>query len=139
MSLMRTRAVPRCEPLEDRSLLSVSIQFDYSLDTNSFFDTPAKKDLLELAGRLLTSRLGDSLVPINPGGFDEWSATFSHPGTGVDVALPNLAIPADTLLVYVDGRRPAARTGSTGCRAADSRARSGRATAAPTSPRPSAP
>lgn len=93
-----------CETLEERRLLSVSFTFDYSLDVNHFFDTQAKKDLLQEAGQLLASRLGDRLAAITPGGINTWSAVVDDPATGLSDPIPNLSIPADTILVYVGGR-----------------------------------
>lgn len=101
---MNFRTVLRCELLEDWILPSVTFQFDYSLDTGNFFNTQEKKDLLELAGQLLTSRLGDSLAAIVPGGINRWTASIFHPSTGASLLLDNPTVPADTIIVYVGGR-----------------------------------
>lgn len=67
----RTRVVPRrrrlCEVLESRPLLT-TVLIDYSLDTNNFFNTDAKRVLLQSAADALGSRLTDSLTAINPSG-----------------------------------------------------------------------
>ena len=56
------------ESLEGRSLLAVTFQIDYSLDTNNFFNTQAKRDLLQTAANTIGQRLSDDLSAIIPGG-----------------------------------------------------------------------
>jgi hypothetical protein len=99
----------------------ISIQFDYSLDVNNFFDTPAKKDALEMAADVYETRLFDRLLAITRREGESWSANFSHPAGLSDqfciiyngtpactqirksVTIENLAVPADTLIVFVGG------------------------------------
>jgi hypothetical protein len=92
------------EQLEARDVPSVTFQFDYSLDTNNFFNTQAKKDLLVLAGQLITARLQDSLAAITPSGGNNWNAQTTNPATGNNISLGNIAVPADTIIVYAGGR-----------------------------------
>ena len=101
-------SVAVAEDLEVRTLLT-TVLLDYSLDTNNFFDTQMKRDLLQTAADHLGGRLTDSLTAIEPGpsgsGFDNtWTATFDHPGTGSPQMITDLTIPADTLVVYAGGR-----------------------------------
>ena len=105
---MAADLVPAVECLEDRTLLT-TLLIDYSLDSNNFFDTQAKKDLLQTVADSLTSRLTDDLEAITPGpsgfGFDNtWTVDFNHPGTGVSHDILDLAVPADTVIVYAGGR-----------------------------------
>ncbi len=102
------------ELLEVRTLLT-TITIDYSLDTNNFFDSQEKMDLLQSAADSLASRLTDSLAAIEPGpsgfGFDNtWTADFNHPGTGSPQSITDLTIAADTLVVYAGGRDLAGST-----------------------------
>lgn len=90
-----------CEQLEDRLTPAVSITFDYRYDTSGFFDNPAHRAILEQAGDDLTSRITSSLAAIAPGGANSWTARFFNPASGGEVQLPNLAVPADTLIVFV--------------------------------------
>lgn len=92
---------------------AINIVFDYSLDTNNFFDTQAKRDLLDAAAakfEVFTDTL-DAIVPgtvYNAGTqyefSDTWDATFTHPGTGAAHVITDLTIPADTLIIYAGGR-----------------------------------
>jgi Matrixin/PEP-CTERM motif len=92
---------------------ALTIVFDYSLDTNNFFDTQAKRDVLDSAAsvfEVITDSL-DAIVPgtvYNPGTqfefSDTWTASFSHPGTGANYTVTDLNVPADTLIVYAGGR-----------------------------------
>lgn len=81
----------------------VVIQFDYSLDTGGFFADASRKALLETAATALTSRLGDTLSAITPGGDNNWSISLHHPGTGNSTSVSNPTIPANTLIIYAGG------------------------------------
>lgn len=93
------------EALETRVLLT-TISIDYSLDTNNFFDTQEKMDLLQSAADNLAGRLTDNLLEITGGGTgpNNWSAQFSHPGTGTGHSISNPEIPEGTMVVYAGGR-----------------------------------
>jgi len=92
------------EQLEQRQLLTISIQFDYSRDTSHFFDDPARRTLLELAGQTIGNQLHDSLWAISPSGRNTWTASFSDPASTNLRVVKNLKIPADTLVVFVGAR-----------------------------------
>lgn len=91
--------------LETRALLAITIQFDYSFDTNHFFDTQAKKDLLQFAADNVASNLNNSMAAIASSGTDTWSASFIDPSmtTNQLATVPNLVVPQNTLIVYVGG------------------------------------
>lgn len=82
------------------------IQFDYSRDRSSLFDSQQTRNTLELAGRLVMRSINDRLSAIvpNPGQQRNWVATFPDPSTGQPAEVPNLRVNADTLVVYVGGR-----------------------------------
>ncbi len=90
----------------------VRVRLDYSLDTENFFNTPQKRQLMQSAADLVVSQLSDSLDAIVPSGINRWSITFFHPATGNNHTVSNPTIAANELLVYVGGR--ALPTGSTG-------------------------
>ncbi len=83
----------------------ISIQFDYSFDTNNFFSGPnvERRTYLEAAGGFFESILGDSFTAITPGGPNSWTAIFSHPGNGSEASVSNLSIGADTIIIYAGG------------------------------------
>jgi hypothetical protein len=97
---------PSTEALEARTVLSVTILIDYSRDTLNFFNTPAKRELLQKAADTLGSRLTDELLAIVPSGSNVWDATASDPATGADFTptFPNNSIPANTLVIFAGGR-----------------------------------
>lgn len=101
-SSVRFRPAP--EALEVRSLLSVTFQIDYSYDSNGFFNTQARRDLLQAVGDTIGSRLADNLLAIQPGGTNSWTANFNAPGTGSIVSLNNPTVPANTILVFAGGQ-----------------------------------
>jgi hypothetical protein len=99
----KTRLELEC--LEQRALLAVTFQFDYSRDLTGFFNDPVRRQTLETAGAILTSRLTDKLAAITPTATDTWTAFITDPATGqFDFAIPNLTVPADTIIVFVGGR-----------------------------------
>jgi hypothetical protein len=91
--------------LERRELLSITFDVRYEFDTNNFFNTQAKRDLLQQAANSLGARLNDNLTDITPGGTNTWSATFSNPSNGLAQSVPNLVVPANTIILFVGGSR----------------------------------
>src|SRR5262245_5858880 len=89
------------EALETRALLSITFDIRYNLDANNFFDTQAKKDGLQRAANALGAVLSDHLAAIFPFGGNPWSAAFQNPATGALQSLPNLVVPADTMILFV--------------------------------------
>ncbi|GAC1468071.1 MAG: hypothetical protein NVSMB9_10350 [Isosphaeraceae bacterium] len=104
--------------METRLLPAVSIAIDYSYDTVNFFNTQAKRDLMQLAADSISSTLGNSLTAIVPSGTNTWSESFPDPSTGAIQTLANPTVPANTLVIYAGGSRLAglaeAGYGSTG-------------------------
>lgn len=98
---------PRLEGLEDRTLLSVQILFDYSHDTNGFFTQhPEAKAILQEAAGDLTSRLSTStpLLAIASSGSNSWTAKPFDPAYPAQtLSIPNLSVPKDSLVVFVGG------------------------------------
>src|SRR5690349_17284451 len=86
----------RCiaEPLESRTLFTLSVQFDYSLDSNHFFDDPNRRMVLQAAADAAVSHYADSLDAIVPSGTNTWKAVLDNPSSGGTVNLDNLTIPA---------------------------------------------
>jgi Matrixin len=98
---------------------AISIVFDYSLDTNNFFNTQAKRDVLDTAAAVFEV-FTDSLDAIVPGTVynqgtpsefsDTWQASFTHPGTGAAYTITDMTVPADTLIVFAGGRNLSGNT-----------------------------
>jgi len=87
----------------------LSVTIDYSLDTNNFFDTQAKRDLLASAFNEIAGQFSDSLDAIVPGpsgfGFDNtWTAKFTHPGAGTNESVVDPTISLDEIVIYAGGR-----------------------------------
>lgn len=82
----------------------VIIQLDYTFDTNNFFSTAERRAALQAAAASFEARLNDSLTAIIPGGGNEWTSAFIHPGTGAIQTLSNPTIPANTIVIYAGGR-----------------------------------
>jgi|GEM_PF-3212929 len=101
---MPHREPPVFEALEPRTLLSVSINVDYTFDTNGFFDDAGRRDVIEAAADYLGSLLNDSLRAITPSGPNDWSIQFTNPATGTTAEVDNPTIGEDELLLFVGGR-----------------------------------
>lgn len=95
------RFCPRVEMLESRLTPSVTIRFDYSLDTSGFFNDPARRAALERAGDKISSHLYDNLSPITASGANSWTASFFNPSTNAMVNIPNLNVGANEIVVFV--------------------------------------
>ena len=81
---------------------NIDIKFDYSLDTNAFFGSQARKDVLEAAAAAFESRLADTLTAINPGGGNVFNANIFDPqGVTNTITFNNQQVLANQLLVYV--------------------------------------
>ena len=84
------------------SIPALTITFDYTYDTSGFFNSQARRDLLNDAAANLTSRITDSLSAIVPSGENTWTANPFDPNNPNNIlSIANLVVPADTLVVYV--------------------------------------
>ena len=92
------------EPLESRTLFTLSVQVDYSLDSNHFFDDPNRRAILQAAFNTAVA-YADTLDAIQPSGSNTWKVVLDDPSGGANVELDNLTIPANTLLVFVGTAR----------------------------------
>src|SRR5687768_847949 len=95
---------PALESLEGRALFAVTIEFDYSLDTNNFFGSAERRATLQAAANALAGRFGDQLAAIVPSGGNTWNAELFHPATDAPVNRANMVIPANTIRVFAGGR-----------------------------------
>jgi hypothetical protein len=97
----------------------LTLEIDYSLDTNGFFlpaatnpfgfDGDAAKAQLQRAANLFADRFVDDLSAITPrigmGGVEyTWTPEVRHPATGADQQVGNIMIPANVIKVYAGGR-----------------------------------
>ena len=92
------------EDLESRILLSLTATIDYSFDTNEFFNTDLRRELMQAAVNMVVRDFTDTLDAISPNSNNTWTADFTHPGDGTDVSEPNLSIAANEIVIYVGGR-----------------------------------
>ncbi len=90
--------------MEDRTLLTIQFQFDFSLDRNGFFASSARQEVLKLAGRMLGERLNDSLSAIVPSGSNTWKASVTNPATGGTTTFTNPTLSSNTIRIYAGGR-----------------------------------
>lgn len=95
---------PQIELLEARLTPTVTIDLDYRFDASGFFNDPARQAILQLAADTLGSRLNDSLTGIVPSGGNTWQAQFTNPANGIQASIPNLVVPANTLIIFVGAR-----------------------------------
>jgi hypothetical protein len=85
---------------------AVKIELRYDYDTNGFFNQPGSKEALRKVADYFETLIHDPLQSINPAtdGGGSWSAIPAHPATGADLTIPNLVVPADTIIVFAGGR-----------------------------------
>jgi hypothetical protein len=89
---------------------AINLQFDYTFDTNNFFNTQDKKDVLNAAGTFFNNIIQDDLTAIASSGLNHFTAKFKNPGTGSEMTIDNFNVAADTLIVYAGGRALAGTT-----------------------------
>lgn len=88
------------EELETRSLLSLTFQFDYRYDRAGYFRDPARRKILELAGRLIADRIDTHLAAIIPEHGRSWSTWIKNPETHKPVKLKDLRIHKDRIIIF---------------------------------------
>ncbi|MBL4701542.1 MAG: hypothetical protein JKX85_09820, partial [Phycisphaeraceae bacterium] len=89
--------------------LFVNIDFT-TYDTNNFFDTQLKKDLLQYAATSVANRFGDTLTAITPDANNTWDQVFFAPNTGLTTNVANATILQNEIVFYAGGRDLAGST-----------------------------
>ena len=82
------------------------IQFDYTFDTNGFFDPvlyPGRRDVFELAADSVNPFV-DKLSEILPSGDNTWSVTFLRPDGGGIAQIVDMSIFPDVIRVFVGSK-----------------------------------
>ena len=103
---------PHVEPLEDRRMLAVSVQFDYSRDTGGIFSNAQAKAAFEETVTSIASRLDDTLLAINSSGSNRATASYLDPGgSGSLRTVNNFSIPANTLRIFAGSRNTGSLVG----------------------------
>ena len=92
------------ETLEDRIQPSITVTLDYTYDVNGFFNSQARRDVLQNAVDSIASHLNDNLTAIIPTGGDTWFPQIFDPATGNSRVLPQLNVNQNELRIYVGGR-----------------------------------
>lgn len=84
---------------------ALTITFDYTYDTGGFFSgaNVSRRDILDQAATVFTSRLTDTLTAITPSGGNSWTAVFFNPSvSSITYLTPsNLSIAANDIRIYV--------------------------------------
>ncbi len=106
----RTGAKPnapflRLELLESRELPAILIQLDFSYDNGFFASHADAREVLDRVASELGNSLTANLGAITPSDADTWTATFYNPAGAGELRIPNLAVGANALKVFV-GARP---------------------------------
>ena len=85
---------------------ALTIQIDYTYDTSNFFNTQAKRDAIEAVAKFYGNLIQDNLLRIDAAEYPgcSWIARPRHPATGATIDIPNLVVPANTIIVYVGAR-----------------------------------
>lgn len=93
------------EALESRDCPAVTLRIDYTYDTNSFFNTQARRDAMQRAADAIGNRLQDNLSAIVPNAtaLNTWTAYTTNTITNSQIAIPNPTIAANEVVVFVAG------------------------------------
>ena len=90
--------------LVSSAAMSLTLDFDYTYDSNNFFSAANSKSALNAAGSYFESILQDDLTAISSGGANHFDAVFANPGDGSIVTLNDYSVAANTLTIFVGGR-----------------------------------
>jgi len=85
------------------SAYAINIDIDYTYDSNGFFSTQSRKDVLEAAANYFEARINDNLLAINSYNQNHFNAVFSRPDTGASTTINDIAVANDTLTVFAGG------------------------------------
>ena len=110
--LVRTSGCLLLAGLIMRPAEAIVIQIDYTYDTGNYFSAgSAERNRLEDATAFFGNLLEDDLDPITPTGTystftpESWQINFTNPSTGATQTVDDVAVAADTIILYV-GARP---------------------------------
>lgn len=79
---------------------NINIVFDYTYDTNNFFDI-TKKNVLEAAAAAFEARLQDNLTAINSGAGGTFNVTFFNPSSpNNDITLNSFSVAANVVTIF---------------------------------------
>ncbi len=81
---------------------AINIKFDYTHDTQGFFQDPLKRQALQTAGNIFT-QFQDNLTPINPQNQNNYDITFTKPDGSGSTTIQNLQIQENEIIIYVGG------------------------------------
>jgi hypothetical protein len=86
----------------------LTFTFDYSLDSGNFFSgaNEGRRQYLEAVGSYVSQYFtATTLSAITPAGSNSWDVQVSNPAnpSSTPISLGNLAIPANTVVIYVGG------------------------------------
>jgi hypothetical protein len=98
------RPALRLESLEPREVPAILIQVDYAFDNGFFANNPQARATMQEVAAELGNSINANLAAITPGGGNTWSASFYNPINGALTSVPNLALGANTIHLYVGGR-----------------------------------
>ncbi len=87
-----------------QQVAAINIQFDYTYDTNNFFSSQLRKNILNVAGSYFDGIIGDNLTAISSSGVNHFTADFYNPGNGATQTINNFSVATNTLTVYVGGQ-----------------------------------
>ena len=95
------RAIPHCESLEDRITPAVHVRFDYTFDTQGFFNSAERRAALDEVATAITANIGDSLTAIAPTAGNKWQARAWNSATNSQINVDNLAVGSDELVIFI--------------------------------------
>ncbi|MCQ8128637.1 matrixin family metalloprotease [Methylomonas rivi] len=83
---------------------AITLNIDYSFDSNNFFSNQVRRDIFEAAAGFYETRLGDNLLAIDSAGSNQFNAIFDRPDTGAEHTINGFDVAADTLTIFTGGR-----------------------------------
>jgi hypothetical protein len=77
------------------------IAFDYTYDTNGFFAATERRITLQQAASVFETRIQTVLEPITPANGNQWTLSFTDPGSGLKTVVTNLTLLENTVRIFI--------------------------------------
>jgi hypothetical protein len=96
-------AITITPPSYHRSQGDLNITFDYTYDTNNFFDTQFKRDLMQYAASTIANQFGDTLAAITTTSSNEYNQTFFAPNSSsnTETVHTGTSLSTNEILIYL--------------------------------------
>ncbi|MCK9605443.1 MAG: matrixin family metalloprotease [Methylomonas sp.] len=110
MDKMKIWLVAGLMGLGSSSAQAITLNIDYSFDSNNFFNDQIRRDIFEAAADFYETSIRDNLLAISSTGSNRFNAIFDRPDTGFEQTINGFDVAANTMTIFVGGQNLAGTT-----------------------------